>query len=550
MNNEKVGLGGFLSVYITLLVIWILTSLPRLTSDSRVVMLTGLVFLILYITSLVLILKRSQHAILSNKILLTLELLSSVYFLFNLSSFLTKIDAAGAIEKVGQGAGIASILFYGLLLMYWFTSKRVQNTFRQASVPVSGTVSVPVSAPGVDGVAALQRSFFALIILASNAAMFYTGWGILFIPVTFGISLVYVGIMLWVFNKWQTPGFTSSCLGLAVSLGFISLVLNAGVAADSPTPAYVVPSLMGLPSDFFGPFFKQLSGYTLNYLLLLGVGGLFLAKKSFKSVSVLIVVISVVLIALHVGKVISVAPELRKQVEADARMEKEKEAARIESDYTFSPQKIYENSLQKRVYSIFTPSPIESKKSSLNPCPYTSTLLTALVRFDPNQVISYDCLQDVIKNSYTLPYTAQKPIAFALPNTTKWIKKGDILVYTVKLSKDTYLWAQARGNAAKDCPCRMYPFDYRDVTDMMTVGTSTRIYEQSLVQHQVTDRERVVTLMYPINVDNIQKIEFRLSQFEDNPDSPVTLLEVSVIKPKFVAPTWLKEWSKKANPFL
>lgn len=550
MNNEKVGLGGFLSVYITLLVIWILTSLPRLASDNRAVMLTGLVFLILYVTSLVLILRRSQYAILSNKILLTLELLSSFYFLFNFSGFLTKIDAVGVIVKVGQGAGIASILYYGLLLVYWFTSKRVQNTFGQVGVPVSGTVSAPVSTPVVDGVAALQRSFFALIILASNAAMLYTGWGVFFIPVTFGISLVYVGIMLWVFNKWQTPGFTTSCLGLAVSLGFVSCVLNTGIAADSSTPAYVVPSLMGLPSDFFGPFFQQLLVYSFNYLLLLGVGGLFLAKKSSKSVSVLIVAISVILIALHVGKVVSAAPELRKQVETDARMEKEKESSRIESNYTFSPQKISESSLQKRTYSIFTPPPTESKKSNLNPCPYTSTIVTALVKFDPKQVISYDCLQDVIKNSYTLPFTAQKPIAFALPNTTKWIKKGDILVYTVKLSPNTYIWAQARGNAAKDCPCRMPPFDYRGVTETITVGTSTRIYEQSLVQHQVADKERVVTLMYPINVDNIQKIEFRLSQFEDNPDSPVTLLEVSVIKPKFDTPAWLKEWSKKANPFL
>lgn len=388
------------------------------------------------------------------------------------------------------------------------------------------------------------------ISLISCGMFMYTGWGIFIaIPASVIFSIFYSAIFKKALKQSNPKTFAVYTVTFTLVFAYASILFNAGIATDSPQIMYLAPSLLEVSSDNFDQAFSPLFTVSFIYLFLSLPINLFLIRKNVSRFSFsLVPLIGILLLAIHWGIVLKELPELKIQKATEQREAQQREQSAIDASYDFNWSTVNEKTFKNRSYSIFTP-PTPSTPVPISQCPYTTNLIE---QYATNSGFNIYCLNDVLKQVGQVPITETEVLGIHIPNPSNAIKKGDVLVVVGKLESPSMMRVHADGNAAKDCTCQMAPYDYSEIDAYIETENSTVAYEQSVIQTQVIDRERTVMILYPINIDGLQDINIKLSQFSDVPNIPVTLQEVSVLSPTVVPPDpeWLQEWSKKPNPFI
>lgn len=391
---------------------------------------------------------------------------------------------------------------------------------------------------------------FNVICWISCVMFIYTGWGALIaIPTSVVFSILYSVIFMGVLKNNNSNVFAIYSIAFTLFFAYVSLFLNFGIAADSPQISYLAPSLLGVSGKGFGPIFNQLFSISWYYLLLSIFLNIFLIKKGAgKILFFLVPLVGLILIAIHWGIIFVQLPELKAEAFKQRQERQQKEQAITEERYNFNWSKINENTFENRIYSIFTP-PVISAGIPINECPYMIEMIQKNLSKGGFKI---NCLNDMLKPIGQVPITQTKAFGVNIPNSSDLFKKGDVVVVVVELENPSMMRIYADGNGAKNCACSLPPYDYSGIVDYVKIGTSTGVYEQSVVQMEVDDKKRTMMILYPINVNKLKSVNIKLSPFADNPNVPVTLKEVSVLSPleMFPDPEWLKEWLKKPNPFL
>jgi hypothetical protein len=227
MNNKQniKGIGGLLTVYLVSLYISAIGQifslfLAPITVSSGV--LTVLNFL-----AIISIYKKSLHAPLINKSLLVFQIILSI-FGFN-QSFDPQLSSS---IMFGLRSGLAvDVLF----LLYWFTSRRVKNTFvieqsittshidNSTNVSAQATMDVPIPTdnhPETRDVAGvIHRTNFTLVLLLLPGLFMYTGFGIFFfIPIALVFSILFAGYFTHLFKSNYTSAsqIYLFCFGLCL----------------------------------------------------------------------------------------------------------------------------------------------------------------------------------------------------------------------------------------------------------------------------------------------------------------------------------------------
>lgn len=573
MNTKKV-MPGFLYVYSIYLLLIVLRSFLSLVSTFFIKFSISDIFLfILYISSLILIYKKTKYSLNLNKIALIVTFFLNVYSLYLASNIISDSPqfAKNSVYLVGLISAIIPIIF----LIYWQFSKKVKDLYTdvnftntipsQASVEnlnngiVNQTSTVtnikssePVVTNGSSDFYSLHLATMTTVSLISCFMFILTGWGVFFYtPIALIFSVIYSIIFTKIFNKNKVNVFAIYTTLLTLLFGYITILLNIGIVTDSDHPSYLIPSLLQIPDKSFTSLFSTLVLIGFIYLLLsIPLNITLIIKNVSKKVYAIVPLIGLLLIIIHLAVVWIQFPQLRDKVIEDKQQEEINRQANIERTYEFDWNKISKDTFKNRVYSIFTPPSLDTNNQTAD-CPYTINMIYQSVAMS-GESLNFDCLNDSIKSVGTLPISKNEPISFNILNNNKGFKKGDILAVVVELDNPSMLRVYANGNAAKDCACRMAPYSYDGIKESVHVGTSTIIYEQSVVQMQVTDKKRTIMMLYPINIDNLNKINILISQFSNLPNSTVGLKEVAKFSStKSVAdPEWLNKWRKQPNPFL
>lgn len=558
MNSEENTISGWLHVYIVFLTALIANPfIPIVEFFSPI----PKIIIVLYIICLILIYNKSKYAISINKITLVIVILLEIFTTYKLFNIISEVPQFifNLLITVNVAIVIVSLLF----IFYWYKSIKVENIFSDSMV-ISETstflfsektggqpINVQVNNQQVNTqLHTGHLAIFNLISFISCGMFIYAGWGaFIAIPVSLFFSIFYSIIFRKVLKKNNGNTFMIYSVAFTLVFAYISLLFNFGIATDSPQIGYLAPSLLGLPDASFTLMFNKLFDITWYYLLLSIPLNIILIKKNASKIFFFFVPLAgLILIAIHWGVIFTQFPELKAEAARQRQEQKQSELARIEEIYNFNWSKINEYTFENRTYSIFTPSALLTKTPT-NECPYATEMVQQNLS---KKGFKINCLNNMLKPIGQVPITQTKALGVNIPNISNLFKKGDIVVVVAELENPSMMRVYANGNGAKDCNCRMSPYDYSGVVDYIKIGTSTQIYEHSVVQMEVTDKKRTVMILYPINVNNLKNLDIKLSPFSDNPNVPVTLREVSVLSPLKVStdPEWLKEWSKKPNPFL
>lgn len=577
-NLNLYGIKGLLTLYTTVLSFSTFISFisivflflkPDIVFSKEVVM--GLSIIIVNIIATVTLLKLSPKAIFWNKLSIFLGFISLIYSSNKLiSAYNNGSEMPLPIYNfLFFITVVVPCIFYIFYFVYWFVSKRVKNTFIGAqNVNQNNNINIVNNTNGINtglnnnlnNAQNIQSNqinnpyyhihtmIFSVLTITSSFVFLYTGLAALgLVPFAIIFSLVYVSIQVNIFNKNKTNAYQIYSQLITGLTSYISLCINFGIMSDSENMGHIITSILGIPSAPFLHLFSTLLSFTFYYFVIsLVIYNLFVKKKLNKVIAFIIPVIGITLIGIHIGKVLYDAPSLKKEVQIKIQKIKNEEQRQIDETYSFDSKKIFDNTFTNRLYSIFTPPELPGN-IELKDCVYTSnTIMEMMKQIKFAKSVDFECLDYNIKNK--LPLTLNEPIYFSLP-TKNWMKRGDIFVFVAELPKESFLWINMVGNAAKDCACRMSPYDYSGVKEQIKIG-SEQIYERSLVQKSIDDKKRTVMVMYPINVSGIKTVDFKLSQFSSNPNIPVKLIEVGVIRSNQTEPQWLKDWLKLPNPFL
>lgn len=513
--------------------------------------LFSILFILLpfYIISLILIYKRSKYAIIVNQITLLAVIFLELFYLYSFPPLYSQAPKFIIDLVIITDALIIIISLIFLIYLQYFKRKTLTQ------IPTS-LVNEKVDSSTID----IQDNKNKLnsnhiinlfgISLLSCGMFTFTGFGFLvFVPTFLFFSIFYSVIFTKALKKNNPKVFAVYAVAFTLVFSYISIVFNAGIMTDGPSLDYLAPLILGVPSTSFGKIFNQLHYISLLYLLLSIPFNLFLIRKNAsKMIFSIIPFIGLILIAIHWGIIWNQLPELRAQIVKEQQNRQQKEQEQIEKGYSFNWLEVNENTFKNRTYSIFTPpAPLEGKPKS--ECPYTIGLLEQNITqggFDIN------CLNNSLKSIGQMPITKREVLGINIFNSSNTFKKGDTVVVVAELENPSMMRVNAKGNAAKDCSCRMPPYDYSDVVEYIKTSSSTGVYERSVVQMQVTDKKRTVMMLYPININKLKDINIKLSQFSNNPNIPVTLKEVAVLSPIKLPkdPEWLNKWLKEPNPFL
>lgn len=542
------------------------------TAIVLILYLSSFIMFILYLLSFILIYKRTKYSINCNKLVLVVSFFLNAY-VFYLT--LNKVSEAPQFIKnflylFDFIITMIPITFLG----YWQFSKRVKDFYSDISVldtiPLQTTVenlnsgivnqtsnitnvksSEPIVIKGGGEYLSLHLAIMTTIALLTCFMFNLTGWGTFFYtPIAFVFSIIYSIIFTKIFKKSTVSAFSVYTVIFTLLFGYIAVLLNIGIITDGDL-AYIIPMYLGIPDKTFANTFSTLTYASLIYLLLSVPLNIDLIKKNVsKKIFAVVPFIGLLLIIIHLVIVWRQFPQLRDKIIEDKKQEEINKQISIERAYEFDWNKISKNTIKNRVYSIFTPPSFTADYKTID-CPYIVNMIYQGVAIT-NESLDFKCLNDSIKSVGTVPIIKNEPISFSILNNNQEFKKGDILAVVVELDNPSLLRIYANGNAAKDCACRMAPYAYDDIKESMKVGTSTIIYEQSVVQMQVTDKKRTVMMLYPINVNNLKKISILASQFSNMPGRTVSLKEVAVFSPTkpTLEPEWLNKWRKQPNPFL
>lgn len=395
-----------------------------------------------------------------------------------------------------------------------------------------------------------HTSILTALSMVSCIMFIYTGWAFLFaVPASFVFGIIYSMIFSQALKNTDTPVFAVYSITFTLVLSYLSILLNFGIVSDAEYTTYIIPSLLGIPSSYFNSINTSLLVITIIYFISsMPINFLLIGKKASKSSFAFVPLFALLLVIVHFSIVLVSLPELRVQVIKTEQENIQKEKERIDSSYSFNWDKVKDDTFKNRKYSIFTPLNPSTSAPSYD-CPYATGLIE---QNNSPENFSLFCLNEFLKPIGQFPLTRSAPIGINIPNSNNIFKKGDIVVLVAELDNPSMLRMHANGNAAKDCSCRMPPYDYSNIIEHLESETSPGIYEQSVVQMQVTDKKREIMVLYPININNLKDLEIKLSQFSDNLDLPITLKEVSIISTDKVYPDpeWLKKWSSQPNPFL
>ena len=542
MNSEKDTISGWLYVYTLFLIALIVSPFVSIVSFFSA---TPLILLPLYITSLVLIYRRSKYAISVNKITLLISIFFKIFTLYML--FNSHSEAPEFIFGIALTLNTAIIVIMCLFLAYLQKSKQIKNI---STDPTEKTVFSPAGVQVNNQLNPGHLVILYIVSMVSCGIFIFTGWGFLFfIPASLVFSIFYSVIFTRTLVKNNASAFAVYSVTLTLLCAYTSLLLNMGMIGDSPNVGYLAPSLLGVNGTSFTAEFNQLLNISFLYLLFsIPLNILFIIKSARKIIFFFFPLIGLILIAIHWGIVWVQLPELKAQATKEQQEAQRIKIASVEEGYNFNWSKINKDTFQNRIYSIFTP-PAPLAGIPISECPYT----TGMIEQNLTQGgFNIHCLNDVLKPIGQVPITRTEGSEFSIPNWLNMLKKGDTVVVVAELGNPSLIRINANGNAAKDCACRMAPYDYADINEYIKTGTSTGIYERSVIQMQVTDKKRTVMVLYPINTNNLKDIDIKISQFSDNPHVPVTLSEVAVLSPTVQPPDpeWLKKWSKEPNPFL
>lgn len=541
------------SIYVYTTFITLLIALYTLSFFTRL-SLIPLVLIIFYSTSLVLMYKRNRFAKIINQIslLITASILSLNLYTLIHSGYNYKDSFLQSLLVFYLSIIIISVAF----IIYWQKSQAIKSFFDKST---TGSQATDTSKTGPDALNNIQNTYkfnsdhlvvLSIFSFISCMMFLFTGWGFLFaIPISLVFSLVYVLIFAFSLKRNNARAFAVYSVIITLILSYVSILLNIGVASDSPETYYISTGLFGVPSTSLKDIFDQLLNISYYYLIFsIPVNLLFIKKNANKIIFSIIPVLGILLIGTHFGFIYKNLPELRAQVIKSKQTAQKEEQENIEKRYEYNPQNINKKTFENRLFSIFTP-PEPDPKISTNDCPYSLKILNENITKDP---MSVSCLNEWLSEVKQVPFTDKNPFSITLSNSRNTLLKGYVMVLVVELENPSYVRIYANGNPAKDCGCRMWPYDYTDIEDHKKIGTSTIIYEQSVVQAGVTDKKRTIMILYPININGLKDLNFKLSQLDDKPDVKVTLKEFGILRPKPQTPDpeWLIEWSKKPNPFL
>ena len=509
----------------------------------------NIVLLTFIYISFILIIKKSPKAILFNKILLTILILNGIYTILYLGYEIK--DYSGLLLSFVGIIQIIKILILIIFLGYWFMSKRVRNTFLLIQQTNEFQTQVASTQNAVEDI---DKILFSGTIFLSCFIFIFTGFSALgLVPASIVFSLIYIPMFINLFNRYSVPRYIIYSVLFTTLFSYISILLNIGIFSDSPTLNYLIPGLMGISDKSFGSLFTTLLNFSFGYLIssiLLNVINVMEIRSQFRKIlAILIPIVALLPILIHLFVIYKAAPQLKIEAAEVERKYQEEAIASKERIYAYAPEIITEKVIKNRVYSFFTPKEPQAIVSVKN-CVYLSETLMDLIKNDPKNTYDYSCLNDYIKNIGQVPIIRTEPLIINIPNRPMWLKKGDVLVFVAELPKDTYFWVNATGNFAIDGSYRMSPYDYDEVVNVIETSSTTQEYQQSVVQHNIDDKTRTVMVFYPINVDGLDSVKLKLSQFSTSVGSKVILKEFALFKPKYNEPDWLKNELKKPNPFL
>ncbi len=391
----------------------------------------------------------------------------------------------------------------------------------------------------------LHFAIMAIVCVLSSGLFLYTGWGMfIFIPMAFVFSLIYIGVFAVALRKEYNPPAVYAAMFTLV-LSYVSMVLTGGVVGDDPGVGYLIPGTFGVPSESFRELYGKISSITSTFLFLSIIYHIALIKLHVRRVFFLAApLFAAILIAVPIFAVVRDLPELRAKAEQQRQARADAKVKEIEDRYAYSKERTDKDVFTQRTYSIFTP-----------PEPNSTALTVSVACASAAGMLKtgYDlhCVNDFFTEANKLPLTVTSSRNLTVPNSTKFFKKGDIVVIVADLNNPSILRVNAKGNAAKDCSCRMYPYDYAGIVEKIKTASGD-VHEQSVVQTAVEDKKRTIMVMYPINVNGLQDIQLSLTHFEGFENTPITLREFAILSPQkpVTYPAWLTEWSKKPNPFL
>lgn len=554
MNKEK-SISGWLFVYTLFIIVLIVSPFIPIISFFTS---TSIILIPLFIVSLIFIYTKSKYARVLNIVTLFLTTaleISVIYFLLKSNSEAPKF-ILDFIVVAKSAIALASSLFF----VYWIKSRQVKDFFSVSSpinTQIPGTTltpnvnqsnSVPINTSNN-----LSQGYKAILIVISliSCGMFiFSGWGAFFFtPIALFFSILYSIIFSKILKGNNTSFFSVLTVTLTLVFAYISILFNIGVITDSDHPSFLAAMILGIPdSSFVDIFGKLLSVSLLYFLVSIPVNFALIKRNSKKVLLASVPLFGLILILIHWAIVFQKMPELKAQVQEEKQHELQQEQARIEGQYKFDWLKISNDTFRDRIYSIFTP-PTPAHITSADQCDFTMNMIEQNIKQETFDVV---CLNDSLKSIGQMPITQTNVLSVSMPNSTGLYKKGDVVAVVAELDNPSMMRIYANGNAAKNCACNMSPYDYSGITSKLTVGTSTVIYEQSVIQMSVNDKKRTVMILYPININGLKEINIKLSQFSDRPNVPVTLKEVAVLSQTKQSPDpeWLKKWSREPNPFL
>ncbi len=527
-----------------------------LVSLSTGLKIISLAMFLIYVLSIILIYSRNKFAKILNQIAL---LITAGIYAFNFYGFIYESYQEKLPETLSNGLTtfyLSIIIISIAFIIYWQKSQTIKSFFDRST---TRSQTIDTTKTGLNNTSNIQDTYkfnsdhlvFLFIFSFVSCMMFlFTGWGFFIaIPGSFMFSSVYVLIFAFSLKRNNAKAFAVYTVTITLILSYISILLNIGIISDASQIEYISTGLLGIPSKNFSNIFSQLLNISYYYLVLsIPINLLFIKKNVSKITYSIIPLLGILLIGTHFAFIYKDLPELKAQIIKEKQIAKEQEQASIERKYEYNPQNISKATFENRVFSIFTP-PEPNPKMPINMCPYSIRISEDNLTKDPLDVI---CLNEWLSEVKKVPYTDINPFSITLSNSRNTLLKGFVIVLVAELENSSYARIYANGNAAKDCGCRMWPYDYSGIVDYKIISSSTTIYEQSVVQAGVTDKKRTIMILYPININGLKDLNFKLSQFDDKKDTKVTLKEFAILKPasQTTDPEWLREWSKKPNPFL
>ncbi len=327
------------SIYIYTAFITLLIALYTLSFITRT-SLIPLILIILYSSSLVLMYKRNKFAKIINQIslLITASVLSLNLYTLIHSGYNYKDSFLQLLLTFYLSIIIISIAF----IIYWQKSQAIKSFLTKST---TGSQTVPNNLTNIQNIHKFNSDHIVVLSIFSfiSCMMFlFTGWGFLIaIPISLVFSLVYVLIFASSLKRNNARAFAVYSVIITLILSYVSILLNIGVASDSPEVYYISTGLFGVPSGSLKDIFDQLLNISYYYLIFsIPANLLFIKKNANKIVFSIIPVLGILLIGTHFAFIYKNLPELRTQATKMKQAAQKEDQENIEKKFEYNPQNI------------------------------------------------------------------------------------------------------------------------------------------------------------------------------------------------------------------